>query len=219
MIAVFCWSRIFCYKIKIGFFDPNIIENKWKNTCYKMNGWVFATDSFHNPFFNPKIRPWFWFVVCVGPPIMLWKLTGAGINILHKSQRSCSVSRPLILLCFYNDTVQHLSICEWTSLYTPRLIDIKPTEQGSLAVILCFGTLDRAISATHEFARKEVTFYPMIEFQHQEYPDHFVSLPASRQEWKMKSRIVNFSRTLQLSHAKLRNSKFDENQTVQRDSA
>lgn len=59
----------------------------------------------------------------------------------------------------------------------------------------------------------------MIEFQHQEYPDHFVSLPASRQEWKMKSRIVNFSRTLQLSHAKLRNSKFDENQTVQRDSA
>ena len=123
-LALFCYKMIAVFLLIKDFLLQNQdwvfwSKNHWKNTCYKMNGWVFATDSFHNPFFNPKIRPCFWFVVCVGPPIMLWKLTGEGINILHKSQRSCSVSRPLILLCFYNDTVQHLSICEWTSLYTP----------------------------------------------------------------------------------------------------
>ena len=152
----YCFLLIkhFLYKMKIGFFDPKVIEKtlatKWTDGCLLQN-------TFHNPCYNPKSRPWFWFV-CVGPSTMLWKFTVAYINILHKSQRSCRVSCPLILLCFYYDTVQHFSICERTSLYTPRLIDIKPTEQRSLAVIRCFGTLDRAIAATHDFARKEVTF-------------------------------------------------------------
>ena len=75
----------------------------------------------------------------------------------------------------------------------PWLIDIKPTEQCSLAVIRRFGTLDGAIiSARYDFALKEVVFFSNDRISSRvSRSRRFYPPPAKSEKWRAESWIFH----------------------------